>query len=71
MKRKANLTIDSELHDRALVHAKRVHFTDFSGYVTKLIVADINRLSPLTGEQNLVPEKKSRQTGKSRINHAC
>lgn len=48
MKRKANLTIEAELHTRAVRHAMDVHFTDFAGYVTKLIVADIARTDPLT-----------------------
>lgn len=35
------ISIDQELHARAVKHAKTVHYTDFSGLVTKLILADI------------------------------
>jgi hypothetical protein len=43
MQKRINLSIDPQLHEDAKVHAKETHFTDFSGLVTKLIVADIAR----------------------------
>lgn len=41
MIRRVNITIDEHLHEKAKAHAKDVHFTDFSGMITKLIVDDL------------------------------
>lgn len=38
-----NITIEAELHEKAKAHAQKVHYTDFSGLVTKLLVEDIRR----------------------------
>jgi hypothetical protein len=40
-KMRVNMSIDPELHRRVLFHAKNVHYTDFSGLVTKLLVAEL------------------------------
>jgi hypothetical protein len=40
-KKRTNITIDPHLYDTAADHARTVHGTDFSGLVTKLIVADL------------------------------
>jgi hypothetical protein len=38
-----NFTLDPDLHAKAKIHARKVHFTDFSGLITKLLVEDIRR----------------------------
>jgi hypothetical protein len=40
-KKRTNITIDPQLYDTAADHARTVHGTDFSGLVTKLLVADL------------------------------
>lgn len=38
---RTNIGIDKKLHAIAAKHAREVHKTDFSGLVTKLIIADL------------------------------
>jgi hypothetical protein len=40
-KLRVNITIDHELHRKAIFQAENVHYTDFSGLVTQLLVADL------------------------------
>jgi len=43
MVHRVNITIDKSLHAAAKLHAVEAHYTDFSGLVTKLIVADMKQ----------------------------
>jgi hypothetical protein len=42
MKKRINMSIAPDLHAQAVDHAKHVEKTDFSGYVTQLIVYDLS-----------------------------
>jgi hypothetical protein len=42
-----NISMEEELHARAVIHAKEQHFTGFSELVTKLILEDIRQTLPL------------------------
>lgn len=51
-KKRTTITIDPDLHEQALQRAKKVHHTDFSGLITKLLVDDIHhgpKLEPMPG----------------------
>lgn len=41
VQKRINISLDPELHKLAKSHARKNHATDFSGLVTKLLVADI------------------------------
>lgn len=40
-RQRTNITIDPKLHEEAKNHARLAHGTDFSGLVTKLLIADL------------------------------
>lgn len=42
-KKRVTITIDERLHAKAVAHAKNKLFTDFAGYITQLVVADVSR----------------------------
>ncbi len=47
--RRINITLDGELHDLSVAHAREVHRTNFSQLVTKLLVEELKRpASPIT-----------------------
>ena len=56
---RTTISIDPELHSYAVARAKRPHYTDFSGYITKLIVDDLTGKTP-----PLQPAKKNLSVSK-------
>lgn len=40
------MTMAADLHEKAVEHARSSHYTDFSGLVTKLLVADLRAHAP-------------------------
>ena len=53
---RVNITIDRELHQKAKLHAKNIHYTDFSGLVSKLLVEDLRPRSPTPDSPRETPE---------------
>ena len=39
--KRINVSINPQLHRLAVLHARKVHYTDLSGLITKLLVADL------------------------------
>ena len=50
MKHRVNISISKPLWEKATSHADKVHHDDFSGLVTKLIVADLAKHTAPLGE---------------------
>jgi hypothetical protein len=53
---RVNITIDRELHAKAKLHAKNIHYTDFSGLVSKLLVDDLRPRHPTPEIPRETPE---------------
>jgi hypothetical protein len=70
---RVNITIAAPLHARAKIHAAEVHFTDFSGLVTKLIVADLEvdrKATPVPDDSPAAKLRKAEAFGLHGKKHA-
>jgi hypothetical protein len=69
MIRRYNITMDDQLHDSALRHAKAEYYSDFSGLLTQLVRAELKKnATPRTlgaaGEVSEQMSKPRRQKSK-------
>ncbi len=64
MKKRINISIDPKLFDRATAYAHEVRYTDFSTYITSLIVTDLGRAGAPTNLNSPLAEIAEERLGR-------